>query len=61
MRRDKNVVNGSHEVDLSLPKNKDIWLGADELGLLAQELMTASNAGEAARVRECLVRGFYGV
>jgi hypothetical protein len=62
MHTDKNIVNGSHEgAELSLPESEDIWLGPDELELLAKELATASNTAEAARIRGRLARGFYGV
>jgi hypothetical protein len=47
--------------ELAVLEGKGCRLGPDELGLLAKELATASNAAEAARVRERLTRGFYGV
>jgi hypothetical protein len=31
------------------------------LGLLAKSLATASNPAEAARIKERLTRGFYGI
>ena len=53
---------------------KDVWrkpyeallakvnrLGPEELGLLAKRLAAASNPVEAARIRERLTRGFYGI
>ena len=36
-------------------------LGAEELGLLAKELATASDPVQAARIKERLTRGFYGI
>jgi len=36
-------------------------LGPEELGLLAKQLATARDATEAARLRERLTRGFYGI
>ena len=36
-------------------------LGPEELGLLAKELQTAGDPVEAARIRERLARGFYGI
>lgn len=36
-------------------------LGPEELGLLAKQLVAASDPTEAARIRERLTRGFYGV
>jgi hypothetical protein len=36
-------------------------LSPEELGLLAKELAAASNPIEAARIKERLTRGFYGI
>lgn len=36
-------------------------LGPEELGLLAKRLAAATNPAEAARLRERLTRGFYGI
>ena len=36
-------------------------LGPEELGLLAKRLAAASNPAEAARIKERLTRGFYGI
>jgi hypothetical protein len=36
-------------------------LGPEELGLIAKQLAAATNAAEAARLRERLTRGFYGI
>ena len=36
-------------------------LGPEELGLLAKRLAAASNPVEAARIKERLTRGFYGI
>jgi len=36
-------------------------LSPEELGLLAEQLAAASDPGEAARLRERLTRGFYGI
>jgi len=36
-------------------------LGPEELGLLAEQLAAAADATEAARLRERLTRGFYGI
>jgi hypothetical protein len=36
-------------------------LGPEELGLLARELVAASDSTEAARIKERLTRGFYGI
>ena len=35
-------------------------LSPEELGVLVERLTTASNRLEAARIKECLSRGFYG-
>src|SRR6202167_5950404 len=36
-------------------------LSAEELGLLAKQLGAASNPAEAARIKERITRGFYGI
>ena len=36
-------------------------LSPEELGLLAKELAAASDPIEAARIKERLTRGFYGI
>ena len=36
-------------------------LSAEELGLLAKQLASASNPIDAARIKERLTRGFYGI
>jgi hypothetical protein len=36
-------------------------LGPEELGLLAKRLAAASSPAEAARIKERLTRGFYGI
>ena len=36
-------------------------LGPEELGLLAKQLAAASNPLDAARIKERLTRGFYGI
>ena len=47
--------------ELALLEGRSNRLGPEELGLLAKQLATASDATEAARIRERLTRGFYGV
>ena len=47
--------------ELALLEGRGNRLGPDELGLLAKQLAAASDATEAARIRERLTRGFYGV
>jgi hypothetical protein len=47
--------------ELSALEGKGNRLSADELGLLARELAAASNPIEAARIKERLTRGFYGI
>ena len=47
--------------ELSALEGKGNRLGPEELGLLAKDLASASDAGEAARIRERLTRGFYGI
>jgi hypothetical protein len=36
-------------------------LSPEELGLLARKLANAKDSGEAARTRESITRGFYGI
>jgi hypothetical protein len=47
--------------ELAVLEGKGNRLSPDELGSLAKELATASTPVEAARVKERLVRGFYGI
>lgn len=47
--------------ELALLEGKGNRLSPEELGLLAKRLAAASNPVEAARIRERLTRGFYGI
>ena len=47
--------------ELSVLEGKGNRLGPEELGLLAKRLAAASNPVEAARIKERLTRGFYGI
>jgi hypothetical protein len=47
--------------ELAALEGKGNRLGPEELGLLAQQLAVASNPVEAARIKERLTRGFYGI
>jgi hypothetical protein len=47
--------------ELAVLEGKGNRLGPEELGLLAKRLATASSPVEAARIRERLTRGFYGI
>src|SRR6266700_3359236 len=47
--------------ELSALEGKGNRLSSDELGLLAQQLASASDSIEAARIKERLTRGFYGI
>jgi len=47
--------------ELALLEGKGNRLSPEELGLLAKRLATASNPVEAARIKERLARGFYGI
>lgn len=47
--------------ELASLEGKGNRLTAEELGLLAKQLASASDPGEAARIRERLTRGFYGI
>ena len=47
--------------ELSALEGKGNRLSPEELGLLAKELAAASDPIEAARIRERLTRGFYGI
>jgi hypothetical protein len=54
------------EVELETPELVSLEaqghrLSPEELGLLANKLAKAANAEEAARVRELITRGFYGI
>jgi hypothetical protein len=47
--------------ELSALEGEAHKLSPEELGLLARKLAFAKDAGEVARVREALARGFYGI
>jgi hypothetical protein len=47
--------------ELAVLEGKGNRLSPEELGLLAKRLAAASNPQEAARVKERLTRGFYGI
>jgi hypothetical protein len=47
--------------ELAILEGKGNRLRPEELGLLAKDLAAAPDAVEAARLRERLTRGFYGV
>jgi hypothetical protein len=47
--------------ELSALEGKGNRLSPEELGLLAKQLASASDTKEAARLRERLTRGFYGI
>ena len=47
--------------ELTVLEGKGNRLGPEELGLLAKRLAAASNPVEAARIKERLTRGFYGI
>ena len=47
--------------ELAVLEGKGNRLGPEELGLLAKRLAGASNPVEAARIKERLTRGFYGI
>jgi hypothetical protein len=47
--------------ELAVLEGKGNRLGPEELGLLAKGLAAASNPVEAARIKERLTRGFYGI
>src|ERR1700688_3249272 len=47
--------------ELAVLEGKGNRLSPDELGVLAKRLTTASNPVEAARIKERLTRGFYGI
>ena len=54
------------EVELETPElvsleAKGHRLSPAELGLLAKRLANAKNSNEAARIRESITRGFYGI
>ncbi len=54
------------EIELETPEltaleSKGHRLSPEELGLLAKELAAAKDPKEAARLRERLTRGFYGI
>ena len=47
--------------ELAILEGKGNRLSLEELGLLAKSLAAASNPIEAARIKERLTRGFYGI
>ena len=47
--------------ELSALEGKANRLGAEELGLLAERLASATDPAEATLLRERLTRGFYGI
>src|SRR3989440_12203793 len=47
--------------ELAVLEGKGNRLGPEELGLLAKGLAAASDPVEAARIKERLTRGFYGI
>ncbi len=47
--------------ELAVLEGKGNRLSPEELGLLAKSLAAASNSVEAARIKEQLTRGFYGI
>ncbi|MBI3926567.1 MAG: hypothetical protein HY319_13585 [Armatimonadetes bacterium] len=47
--------------ELTALEGKGNRLSPDELGLLAKQLACSSDSLEAARVRERITRGFYGI
>jgi hypothetical protein len=52
---------GIETAELAVLEGKGARLGPDELGLLAKQLAGARTPVEAARIRERLTRGFYGI
>ena len=47
--------------EFAVLEGKGNSLGPEEVGLLAKRLAAASNPVEAARIKERLTRGFYGI
>ena len=47
--------------ELAILEGKGNRLGPEELGVLAKGLAAVSNPVEAARIKERLTRGFYGI
>ncbi len=47
--------------ELTALEGKSNRLGPEELGLLAKQLASAANPVQAARIKERLTRGFYGI
>ena len=47
--------------ELAVLEGKGNRLSPEELGLLAKRLATVSDPAEAARIKERLARGFYGI
>jgi hypothetical protein len=52
---------GLQTAELAILEGKGNRLGPEELGLLAKRLASAQNPVEAAKIKECLTRGFYGI
>jgi hypothetical protein len=75
MARLRQAISGSHVVgrkptgeevvteiaELALLGGKGNRLSPEELGLQAKQLAAASNAVEAAQIRERITRGFHGI
>jgi hypothetical protein len=47
--------------ELAVLEGRGNLLSPEELGLLGRRLVSASNPAEAARVKERITRGFYGI
>ncbi len=47
--------------ELSVLEGKGSRLSPEELGLLAKRLAATTDPAEAARIKESLTRGFYGI
>jgi hypothetical protein len=52
---------GLETAELAVLEGKGNRLGPEELGLLAKRLASAQNPVEAAKIKERLTRGFYGI
>ena len=52
---------GLETAELAVLEGKGNRLSAEELGLLSKRLAAAKNSAEAARLKESLTRGFYGI
>jgi hypothetical protein len=71
----RQAITGSHVIarkptgeevtletaELAILEGRGNRLNPEELGLLAKDLAAAPDAAEAARIRERLTRGFYGL